>query len=123
MNDEKEKTMIVVVAGNRKEFEQWVRENVIPVTCMSDEHKLMGQRVDKVYYIGTYRQWLCEKMFAILDTLQRRRGAPMNKIDKKEILICTICKNTVDRCSCSINTVLQYPVWLQRIKIKEGRHQ
>jgi len=50
--------MIVVMAGNRKQFEYWLRHNIIPITSKGDLNKLHGIRIEKVYYEGTYYEWI-----------------------------------------------------------------
>ncbi len=46
--------MIVVMAGNRHQFEQWIRENVMCITNKRDLEKIHGTTIDQLYSTGTY---------------------------------------------------------------------
>jgi hypothetical protein len=48
-------------------------------------------------------------------------GEGDEKMNEKEILICVICHQRVDKCNCSIRKILEYPVWLKRVKIEENK--
>jgi len=54
--------MIVVVAGNRKQFQHWLRYNIVPITCREDIRRLRGIKITEVFYEGTYGEWLDEEI-------------------------------------------------------------
>lgn len=57
---------IAVVAGNRRQFMEWLDQNVIYV---DDESKLRGRRVDLIIEVGTFYER--HNRSEILDWLER----------------------------------------------------
>lgn len=54
------KKKIVVLAGNKDQFQHWIECNIIPVTCAEDLHHLRGLRdveINEVYHEGTWHEW------------------------------------------------------------------
>ena len=58
---------IVVVAGNREQFQYWIRHNIILVTSKEDLNRLRGIKIGEVYYEGTYHQWFDKKFDVLSD--------------------------------------------------------
>ena len=58
---------IVVLAGNREQFQYWLRNNIIPLTCKRDMEKLEGIKVSDVYTEGNFGEWFDAKCSAILN--------------------------------------------------------
>lgn len=48
---------IIVLAGDREQFQNWLRYCIIPVTSKEDVRRLRGVRVSRVYTEGTYYRW------------------------------------------------------------------
>ena len=48
---------ILVIAGNRSQFNNWLRKMVIPMTGKEDIRNLYGIRFHDVYYEGTWQEW------------------------------------------------------------------
>jgi hypothetical protein len=48
---------IVVVAGNKQQFRDWVNKNIISITDKYDLVKLRGINIDSYYEVGTFYEW------------------------------------------------------------------
>ena len=68
----KSNDIIVVVAGNRDQFQYWLRHNVISITSKDDINKLRGIKIEQVYYEGTYYEWFDREIDLMLHYLKER---------------------------------------------------
>lgn len=60
MDNEKK---IVVLAGNRTQFQHWLRQNIIPITCKQDMDKLRGIKIRDIYHEGDYYAWADHRVY------------------------------------------------------------
>lgn len=71
MSELKEHEKIIVIAGNREQFKYWVNYNIVPVTNVSDVHKLRGIRLHKIYVEGTWYEWMNDETNDMIRVLNR----------------------------------------------------
>ena len=49
---------IIVVAGNHEQVRCWIQQHIIPITSKHAIDRLLGIKIEKVCFEGTYGQWI-----------------------------------------------------------------
>jgi hypothetical protein len=60
---------IVVVAGNYRQFHHWVDYNIIPVVSNNNLEKLLGMRIERINFEGSYKEWISPRTLDFLRAL------------------------------------------------------